>query len=341
MSTQSKSTEEPSKFRQAFPTVAASVISGVATRIPMHPVDTIKSQVQAFSTPTPLIPLLRAQKLRNLYSGFGITCLTSIPGVTLYFGSYEWFKKHAYAYYGIPENETSHAINFCAGLFAEAISCVVWVPGDIMKERLQIQQLPNTNVNGKFKTPFAILRDVYQKEGLSGVYKGYNATIVSFGPYSAFYLMFYEMFKKKGCEVMGVDPATPTLPLSFCAGGFAGAIASLITAPLDLIKIRLQMQRAAQRSALENALNPTPTPTIPPTSTPPTPESTRYVINYHYENVRDGLKSVYREGGVRGMFRGAGARIAFSAPSAALTISIWDTIRGKIDTAMNPGPRMD
>lgn len=340
MSTQTKPADEQSKFRQAFPTVAASVVSGVATRIPMHPVDTIKSQVQAFSTPTPLLPLLRAQKLKSLYSGFGITCLTSIPGVTLYFGSYEWFKKQANAYYGIPEGETHHAINFCAGLFAEAISCVVWVPGDIMKERLQIQQLPNTNVNSQFKTPFAILRDVFQKEGLSGVYKGYTATVVSFGPYSAFYLMLYEMFKKKGCEVMGVDPSTPTLPLSFCAGGFAGAIAALITAPLDLIKIRLQMQRAAHRSAMENALlTPTTTPIAP---TPPQPqEAPRYVINYNYKNVRDGLKSVYNEGGVRGMFRGAVARIAFSAPSAALTISIWDTIRGKIDTAMNPTPKMD
>jgi hypothetical protein len=315
-----------SGLREAIPIVTASVISGIATRIPLHPVDTIKSQVQSFSTPISMLTLLREQKLKNLYSGFGVTCLVSIPGVTLYFSSYEFCKKALYKRFGIPETETNHTINFVSGLFAEAVSCVVWVPGDIMKERLQIQQLKNSNITTRYNGPFAILRDVYQKEGLlRGIYRGYWATLISFGPYSAFYLMFYQMFKDKASQFIGADPSQPSLPLAFCAGGIAGATASLLTAPLDLIKIRLQMQRAV---ATNSAISPS-------SSTQINPSTQKYIINYSYKNVSDGLKTVYKEGGVKGLFKGAGARMAFSAPAAAITISLWDTIRNSISNAMH------
>ena len=33
------------------------------------------------------------------------------------------------------------------------------------------------------------------KEGLSGLYKGYGATVLSFGPFSGLYFMFYEKIK--------------------------------------------------------------------------------------------------------------------------------------------------
>jgi hypothetical protein len=32
-------------------------------------------------------------------------------------------------------------------------------------------------------------------EGAGGLYRAYGATVASFGPFSAFYFMFYEQFK--------------------------------------------------------------------------------------------------------------------------------------------------
>lgn len=36
------------------------------------------------------------------------------------------------------------------------------------------------------------LRTIFKEEGVRGVYRGYGATLFSFGPFSAFYFLLYE-----------------------------------------------------------------------------------------------------------------------------------------------------
>jgi hypothetical protein len=36
------------------------------------------------------------------------------------------------------------------------------------------------------------LRSIFREEGVRGVYRGYGATLFSFGPFSALYFVFYE-----------------------------------------------------------------------------------------------------------------------------------------------------
>jgi len=68
-------------------------------------------------------------------------------------------------------------------------SCVVFVPVDVIKERLQVQsQLGRTNYKGSMDALGTIVRH----EGIIGLYKGFNATLLSFGPFSALYFLFYE-----------------------------------------------------------------------------------------------------------------------------------------------------
>ena len=38
-------------------------------------------------------------------------------------------------------------------------------------------------------------RQITKVEGFRGLYRAYGATVASFGPFSAFYFMFYEYFK--------------------------------------------------------------------------------------------------------------------------------------------------
>jgi hypothetical protein len=39
------------------------------------------------------------------------------------------------------------------------------------------------------------IRQVLRSEGLRGLYRAYGATVMSFGPFSAFYFLFYEKMK--------------------------------------------------------------------------------------------------------------------------------------------------
>ena len=136
-----------------------------------------------------------------------------------------------------------------AGLAAEALSCVLWVPIDVIKERMQVQVvqshksapplLPTTGQQLYYRNTLDAVQTIARTEHLSGLYKGYLATLLSFGPFSALYFMFYEQaktFAQKRLDLKDL-PAHYTL----ASAAVAGATASFLTNPLDLIKLRLQV----------------------------------------------------------------------------------------------------
>merc|ERR1712066_284414 len=91
---------------------------------------------------------------------------------------------------------------------------------------------------------FDALRTVSRTEGLLGLYKGYYATLASFGPFSALYFVFYEKMREVLAQATGaVDKNNLASYATLTASATAGAGASVITCPIDLAKLRLQTQR--------------------------------------------------------------------------------------------------
>ena len=77
-------------------------------------------------------------------------------------------------------------------MFAEAVACMVFVPVDVIKERRQVM----TNLKAyEYKSDRDAIRQIMRHEGVRGLYKAYWATVMSFGPFSALYFMFYETAK--------------------------------------------------------------------------------------------------------------------------------------------------
>jgi len=110
-----------------------------------------------------------------------------------------------------------------------------------------------------YKGSMDAMLKIAKYEGIRGLYKGYIPTLVSFGPYSALYFMFYETFKeriilhnRRDTKLLLEQNANPN-ELSFLqligASAAAGSIASWVTSPLDLAKLRLQIQRAGGAAA--------------------------------------------------------------------------------------------
>lgn len=77
-------------------------------------------------------------------------------------------------------------------MFAEAVACILFVPIDVIKERRQVQ---STLKAFKYENDFDAFRQIRRTEGVRGLYKAYWATVMSFGPFSALYFMFYETAK--------------------------------------------------------------------------------------------------------------------------------------------------
>lgn len=91
-------------------------------------------------------------------------------------------------------------------------------------------------------------------------------------------------------------PSPPTLISSRSA--VAGSVASAITSPLDMVKLRMQVRYSAEG-----------------------------MVSRKYNNILDGLLKTYRAEGVRGLFRGTLSRVLFHTPSTALTMALFETCK--------------
>jgi Mitochondrial carrier protein len=213
-----------------------------------------------------------------------------------------------------------------------------------------------------YRNSLDALYQISKTEGLRGLYKGYGATLASFGPFSALYFTFYEQMKywaqqyiskttasnsnvndnnlqpsksintRRHVEVVDKDIVLPFYLTLVCSCG-AGAFASWLTSPLDMAKLRLQVQRGARATAAATAA-------AQPAATIQT--TTRITLAHNQQHYPSNMISClqyiyYNEGGVRGLFRGAGARVLHFAPATTITMTLYETCRSWIlhNTRMN------
>jgi len=62
-----------------------------------------------------------------------INVVGSIPAAGIYFGSYEIFKNNTLPYTFLQQHPFISYL--CGGMFAETMSCLLFVPIDVIKER--------------------------------------------------------------------------------------------------------------------------------------------------------------------------------------------------------------
>ena len=347
---QSQSTAPPmSQTTSMMANAFGSAAAGIVGRCVTHPLDTAKARLQAVSSGQynykgpfdVLYKTATAEGIAGLYRGFGTVIVGGTPGTILYLCSYDVFKKRLSPFLGttttvsgsnsnsdsaLPKEET-FLVHFCSGLLAETVACIVYVPVDVIKERLQVQH--NNRINPKmdstinYKNGWDALLQISKTEGIRGIYKGYAATLASFGPFSALYFVFYERAKSwcqiylqnRGDTSIALPVGHQTLPFGWIvlSSATAGALASWLTSPLDMAKLRLQVQRGQQHQQQQ-----------PQSLQPNGPASSTSV---QYRGVIDCLASTFRKEGWIGLFRGAGARVLHFAPATTVTMTCYETCR--------------
>jgi hypothetical protein len=180
--------------------VLGSAAAGVVGRIITHPLDTAKARLQSLSGTSyrgpadALVKTFRSEGIRGLYRGFPTVIVGGTPGTVIYLCGYDIFKEKISlalstrnATKSRKNGEESFAVHFAAGILAETVACLIYVPVDVIKERLQIQ---HRNDLVQYKGGWDALVKISKTEGLMGIYKGYGATLASFGPFSALVSLF-------------------------------------------------------------------------------------------------------------------------------------------------------
>lgn len=92
----------------------------------------------------------------------------------------------------------------------------------------------------------------------------------------------------------------------FCSM-IAGGMASILTNPLDMGKLRLQVQRAGANLKTDVKIN-----------------------DFYYKNLVDAIYKIGRDEGVLSLFNGSLARIIYHVPMVAISMSILEHIKPKI-----------
>ena len=290
--------------------------------------------------------LLAEQGVRGMYRGFVSSNLTAFPAYAVYMGVYTWAKDELGYKVGESENRglSSLYAPFLAGLLADGASVALYVPGDVIVQRLQLKDSP-------YKSFWDACRQIYRTDGMQGFFRGIGATFVTSGVASAVWWVIYENVKNqmyvsiekkkklKSLEDQANSASTAVTASSLSssassstsppsasstlwhqltgvnrvpqvlAGFIAGTFTSVLINPLDVVKTRLQVQDAH-------------TTTTNGTSA----ASSTNVANKRYKNMLHGLLQIYRDDGLRGYTRGVMPKLISRGPLSAMSSLLYEVV---------------
>ncbi|KNG83323.1 carnitine/acyl carnitine carrier [Aspergillus nomiae NRRL 13137] len=189
--------------------------------------------------------------------------------------------------------------SLAAGAAGGVCAVVVGHPFDLVKVRLQ------TAEKGVYSGAIDVVKKTVAREGLvRGLYAGVSAPLVGVTPMFAVSFWGYDVGKtlvSKFSEVR-VENNTPQYTIGqISAAGFFSAIPmTLITAPFERVKVLLQIQ----------GQNP------PPPGQKP-----------KYSGGLDVVRQLYKEGGIRSVFRGSAMTLARDGPGSAAYFAAYEYIK--------------
>ncbi|KAK9375241.1 mitochondrial carrier domain-containing protein [Lipomyces chichibuensis] len=342
----------------------------------MHSLDTVKTRQQGAPNVAKYKSMLQAYAnifreegiRKGLYGGFVPAMWGSLPGTTIFFGTYEFTKRNMIAY-GVPETLTHLTSGFVGDL---AASCI-YVPSEVLKTRLQLQGRYNNehfHSGYNYRGTWDAIKSIIRIESWSALFFGYKATLLRDLPFSALQLAFYEKFRSTSQTIIGSRDIGNTGEL--LTGAAAGGLAGVITTPMDVIKTRIQTQldnemAAAASPAIEKVRHspsgstaPGPTPssssstkgkfsvtrkqnmhtsasTFKPAtnlapSTPPLAIA-REIVKIKSDSMLQALRTVYKAEGVNGLFAGVGPRFVWTSVQSSIMLFVYQSILKSLDGA--------
>jgi solute carrier family 25 carnitine/acylcarnitine transporter 20/29 len=185
-----------------------------------------------------------------------------------------------------------------AGGVGGVCAVIVGHPFDLVKVRLQ-------TTHGVYNGALDCVRKTIAREGMvRGLYAGVSAPLVGVTPMFAVSFWGYGVGKKLVERFSEVKVKNNTKQFSVAqisAAGFFSAIPmTLITAPFERVKVLLQIQGQKE---------------LKPGEKP------------KYSGGLDVVRQLYKEGGIRSVFRGSAMTLARDGPGSAAYFAVYETVK--------------
>ncbi|KAH0605788.1 uncharacterized protein H6S33_004245 [Morchella sextelata] len=173
-------------------------------------------------------------------------------------------------------------------------------PFDLVKVRLQ------TAEKGVYRGAFDVVAKTVAREGMfRGLYAGVSAPLIGVTPMFAVSFWGYDVGKNLVRRFSTVENNTLSVAQISAAGFFSAIPMTAITAPFERVKVLLQIQG---QSGGEKK----------------------------YKGGFDVVRQLYKEGGVRSVFRGSAATLARDGPGSAAYFATYEILKKKLSGGEDP-----
>lgn len=254
--------------------------------------------------------------------------LGSFPGTVIFFGTYEYCKRH------MLDRGINPSVSYLTGGFvADFAASVVYVPSEVLKTRLQLQgryNNPYFNSGYNYRSTWDAAKTIARTEGFGALYSGYKATIFRDLPFSALQFAFYEQEQRLARDWVGGRDIG--LGLEILTATSAGGMAGVITCPLDVVKTRTQTQianedpkKTSQAAHFEKTVKAAQA--LKKGHTRLIHSGPRFVPKgapvLDTSSVLTGLRLIYKTEGVAGWFRGVGPRFVWTSVQSGTMLVLY------------------
>ncbi|KAL9260098.1 putative S-adenosylmethionine carrier 2, chloroplastic, partial [Drosera capensis] len=203
--------------------LAGGLSSALSTSL-MHPMDTMKTRVQASTLSFPeLISRLPQIGVRGLYRGSIPAILGQFTSHGLRTGIFEASKLLLVSIApALPDIQVQSLASFCSTLLGTATR----IPCEVLKQRLQA---------GIFDNVGEAIVFTWKHDGLKGFFRGTGATLCREVPFYVAGMGLYAESKKLAQHLLGreLEPWE-----TIAVGALSGGIAAVVTTPFDVLKTR-------------------------------------------------------------------------------------------------------
>ncbi|KAK6193416.1 hypothetical protein LQW54_012480 [Pestalotiopsis sp. IQ-011] len=311
------STQEKSQAIESIEDILYGSVAGIMGKYIEYPFDTVKVRLQSQPDHLPLRytgPLdcfrqsIKQDGVLGLYRGIS----APLVGAALENSSLFFFERLG--------RETIYKTGYCprdqdlplpalwfTGAFSGAFTSFVLTPVELVKCKIQVPMTASTDgLLPKMPTVGSVIRDVFKHEGVAGFWHGQMGTFLRESGGCGAWFGFKETTSKlfaawneRGLTSQAERDAlrAEALPLwqQAIAGATAGMSYNFLFFPADTIKSRMQTS-AVGGTAVKKTF------------------------------MQEG-KALWKQAGLRGMYRGCGITVLRSAPSSAFIFIIYDGLK--------------